>query len=111
MRKDQGAWYFPAALIRVVDGDTLILEVDLGLGASIKQRLRLANIDTPEVVGERRAAGLAAKDAAAAWLVSAAQVAPDPNWPLVIRTKRADNYGRYIAKGWAKCTNSKSHRR
>ncbi|HSG30642.1 MAG TPA: thermonuclease family protein [Thermodesulfobacteriota bacterium] len=39
-------------LIKVVDGDTIDVEVDLGFHTCVKERLRLADIDTPEVYGK-----------------------------------------------------------
>jgi micrococcal nuclease len=35
-------------VIKVVDGDTIDVEIDLGFDISITQRVRLAGIDTPE---------------------------------------------------------------
>lgn len=35
-------------VLEVVDGDTLDVEIDLGFAIFIKQRVRLAGIDTPE---------------------------------------------------------------
>ena len=52
---------YPARLRRVIDGDTYLLDVDLGFYVTTAQRIRLRGVDTPEVVGETRAAGLAAK--------------------------------------------------
>ncbi len=51
---------FHAKVIRIVDGDTVDLEIDLGCYSYIKRRCRLLGFDTPEVVGADRAAGLAA---------------------------------------------------
>ena len=39
-------------LIRVVDGDTIDLEVDLGFNVHIKERFRLIDVDCPETRGE-----------------------------------------------------------
>ena len=39
---------FKAKVVNVVDGDTIDCEIDLGFRISIKQRIRLARIDTPE---------------------------------------------------------------
>ncbi len=39
---------YKAKLIRVVDGDTIDAEIDLGFKIYIKERIRLAGIDTPE---------------------------------------------------------------
>jgi len=40
---------FKAYCERVIDGDTLIALIDCGFGNYITQRLRLRNIDTPEL--------------------------------------------------------------
>jgi len=39
---------YKAKLLRVVDGDTLDLKVDLGFKTSVEWRFRLKDIDTPE---------------------------------------------------------------
>jgi|LWDU01.1.fsa_nt_gi micrococcal nuclease len=39
---------YKAKLIRVVDGDTIIAELDLGFNIFIKERIRFSGIDTPE---------------------------------------------------------------
>jgi micrococcal nuclease len=48
-----------AVLIRVVDGDTLDVEIDLGWSMRLKERLRLERVDTPELRrAEERKAGV-----------------------------------------------------
>ena len=39
---------YKATLLRVVDGDTVDAELDLGFKIFIKERIRLMGIDTPE---------------------------------------------------------------
>jgi len=39
---------YQAKLIRVVDGDTVDAEIDLGFNIYIRERIRLMGIDTPE---------------------------------------------------------------
>lgn len=39
---------YKAKLVRVVDGDTIDAEIDLGFNVLIRQRIRLYGIDTPE---------------------------------------------------------------
>lgn len=39
---------YKATCTRVVDGDTVDLQIDLGFSMTTKQRVRLAHIDTPE---------------------------------------------------------------
>ncbi len=41
----------PARVVRVVDGDTLLIRARIWLGQEVETRLRLANIDTPELKG------------------------------------------------------------
>ena len=39
---------YNATCIRVVDGDTIDADIDLGFGVKIKKRIRLAGINAPE---------------------------------------------------------------
>jgi len=39
---------YPAKIIRVVDGDTVDAEIDLGFDITLRKRVRLYGIDTPE---------------------------------------------------------------
>lgn len=41
-------YHYKAIITRVVDGDTFDAIVDLGFTVSVKQRLRLKDVDTPE---------------------------------------------------------------
>jgi len=40
---------YNAELLRIVDGDTIDVLIDLGFNITIKERVRLYGIDTPEV--------------------------------------------------------------
>ncbi len=40
---------YRAALVRVIDGDTYVLEVDLGFRVSTTLEVRLRGVDTPEL--------------------------------------------------------------
>ena len=59
-------FYYSATLVRVIDGDTIDVDIDLGFSVWLhKQRIRLAGIDTPESRTrnkEEKVLGLAAKD-------------------------------------------------
>ena len=55
---------YKARLIRVIDGDTVDAEIDLGFGVFMKQRVRLYGINTPASRAkdtDEREAGLASK--------------------------------------------------
>lgn len=41
--------FYPATINRIIDGDTVIARLDLGLGINITQTLRLVGIDAPEL--------------------------------------------------------------
>ena len=52
-------------VVKIVDGDTVDVIIDLGFNLSKKERIRLAGIDTPESRTrdlEEKAMGLEAKD-------------------------------------------------
>ena len=51
-----------ATVVDVYDGDSYTLMVDLGLGLWTQQKNRMAEIDTPELRGEDRKKGKAARD-------------------------------------------------
>jgi micrococcal nuclease len=85
-------YIYKAELIRVVDGDTVDLIIDLGFDTLRKERFRLYGIDAPEL---RTAAGKAAK----AWLWDALQ----PLGAIYVETiqletkAKRDKYGRFLA--------------
>lgn len=55
-------WAVPATVGRVVDGDTVIVTLDLGWRVYRNdERIRVAGIAAPEIRGAERQAGLAAK--------------------------------------------------
>jgi micrococcal nuclease len=80
----------------IYDGDTLIALIDLGFGVYKTEKLRLAFIDTPEIRGEERPAGLKARD----YLRNLLFGAMEDGKEITIRTSkdRKGKYGRYIAE-------------
>jgi len=83
---------YKAKLVRVIDGDTLVLMVDLGFGVKMKHHIRLARINTPEVRGEERDAGMRAKEYVEDVLHGVQE--------LIITTNKdkKGSFGRYIAE-------------
>lgn len=83
-------------VLRVVDGDTIDVDLDLGFDISFTQRVRLAGIDTPEsrtTDKYEKALGLEVKKKLGELLKSATTI--------VIRTEKPDStekYGRIL--GW-----------
>ena len=80
--------YF-AKVTKIVDADTVDLEVDLGFKTIVRQRFRLYGIDAYEVRGAEREMGLKAK----AWVQSIMPIGT----PVRVETYKTDKYGRYLA--------------
>lgn len=82
------------SVLRVVDGDTIDADIDLGFDISLTKRIRLAGIDTPEsrtLDTNEKKFGLESKD----WLKNRLQFAKD----IIIKTELPDStekYGRII---------------
>ena len=83
-------------VLRVVDGDTIDVDIDLGFNVSYTQRVRLAGIDTPESRTtdlKEKALGLEVKE----YLKHSLEGAED----VIIQTEKPDSsekYGRIL--GW-----------
>ena len=87
LRRPMGERFFYQATVqRVVDGDTVIVIVDLGFQVLKEQRLRLAAIDTPE---PGQPGGNRARDFVQRELASVDYV--------MLNTDKIDLYGRYVA--------------
>ena len=79
---------FPAELVRVVDGDTFDLDVDLGFNMRTKQRFRLRGVNCPESRGIEKPAGLLCAEYVEFLLGDFDE--------LTIRTFKADSFGRWL---------------
>jgi micrococcal nuclease len=87
-------YHYRAVIADVYDGDTVTVDVDLGFSVWVRgERLRLARIDAPEVRGDEREAGLAARDFLRNLIL---------NKPIIVQTirDRKGKFGRYIAELW-----------
>jgi micrococcal nuclease len=88
--------YYVKKVSKVVDGDTIDVEIDLGFDISFSSRVRLAGIDTPESRTTdkiEKTLGLESKD----YLKKAI----DASKTVVIKTEKMDSsekYGRIL--GW-----------
>lgn len=86
---------YKARCLRVVDGDTVDLEVDLGFDILHRIRVRIFGIDAPEVTGLSKVAGLESKAYVERWVAAAG----DKLMITSIKDRR-DKYGRYLADLW-----------
>ena len=82
------------SVLKVVDGDTIDADIDLGFDISLTKRIRLAGVDTPESRTtdlKEKAMGLESKE----WLKKKLEGAKD----IIIKTELPDStekYGRII---------------
>ena len=99
--------YHNVNVVRVIDGDTLVLEIDLGFGLTYKDTFRLNRINAPEIKGKQRELGLKVK-----YYIEARfgiYSSPDEsNYSLKdisdyitkIQTFKKGKYGRYLCEVW-----------
>jgi len=81
-------WTVPAIVVRIVDGDTLILDLDLGWGIHRPlERCRLARCNAPEMSTPE---GVAARD----YVVGLLPLGT----PVTFVSKKVDNYGRPLGE-------------
>lgn len=83
-------YLYKAKITDVYDGDTCTAEVDLGFGIKFKMKLRLKDIDTPEIRGEERPEGLRVRDLVREMILGK---------EVIIESfkDRTGMYGRYLA--------------
>ena len=82
---------YKAAVIRVVDGDTVIVDIDLGFGIWLRdQSIRLAKINAPELKGDTLKAAQESKEFLKKIVLN--------KW-VQIRTEKdsKEKYGRWLA--------------
>jgi micrococcal nuclease len=94
--------YHIKKVLKVVDGDTIDVDIDLGFSVSFTQRVRLAGIDTPESRTKdlkEKALGLECKDFVSKQIKAATTI--------TIKTEKLDSsekYGRIL--GWVYLDNA-----
>ena len=85
---------YRAKVVGIYDGDSVTIDIDLGLGVWVKgQKCRLSGIDTPEIRGEERVAGLKAKIRLSE-LILGKQVA------ITTEKDKTGKYGRWLVTIW-----------
>ena len=71
---------YRAVLVRVVDGDSAVLLLDVGMGVRVEEAVRLLNVSAPE---HNQPGGMESRDFAAAWF---GQCSAARRWPLRVVT-------------------------
>lgn len=96
MEPTQHLYHYRAKITSVYDGDTVTADMDLGMKTWVfGEKLRLYRINTPEVRGEERPAGLLARDFLRELLAER---------DVVVETvsDKKGKYGRYLAELWVR---------
>jgi len=90
-------FYYEAKITHVYDGDSITCDLDLGMGVWLHgQKIRLMNIDAPEVRGEERIEGLEARDHLRSLIYP--RVVNDETVLLRTHKDRRGKYGRWLAE-------------
>ena len=101
---------YAAELVKVIDGDTIDVLVDLGFHVKREIRIRLLGINTPEMKGDTKQAGQDARNATEDWLLNHDNLVIS-TWK--VQKRMVDHFGRYLAivrgdspKGSQNCLNT-----
>jgi endonuclease YncB( thermonuclease family) len=97
-RPTSPTYLYQAKVLEVIDGDTILLYIDLGFQIHKEQRIRLAGLDCPELNTKE---GKQSKNFLQKTLTNLDRV--------MIQTQKSDIYGRYIAHIFIDPTNQKSN--
>jgi len=94
MIEGRGEYVYRAKLKKVVDGDTLDFELDLGFHTTVSIRTRLLDVDAPEVRGSEKPMGLQVKSLVIGFF---------EKWKedeIIVETRKTGKYGRWLARVW-----------
>ena len=79
---------YTASLIRVIDGDTVVVQIDLGFGVSIVRHVRLIGVNCPEM--DAHIEGYHARNDCIAWWER------NRNTATLTTDQSTDHYGRTL---------------
>ena len=101
---EKSLFIYRARCFRVVDGDTLDLNIDLGMGIHNYQRVRLQGVNTPETYGVKKnseewQAGHKATARVKELLWDGTNSSPKDLW-ISTHKDKTGKYGRYLATVW-----------
>ena len=87
------AYTYPAELVRVIDGDTAVLRIDLGFNVSTTQHVRFTGYNAPELHGKNASKAQAAKAELESLLAGR---------KLIVKTSKdfIQTFARYLADVW-----------
>ena len=87
-------YHYSAHVVSVYDGDTIRVDIDLGLRTWIhEEKIRLARINAPELRGAEKAKGIESRDFLRNLIL-------DKDIVLQTQKDRQGKYGRYLGEIW-----------
>ena len=91
---DEKLYWYKAKCLRIIDGDTIEVNIDLGLKISLKERIRLYGLNSSEIFGVKMGSpeyleGMKCKDRVVQ-LIEGKEI-----WLNTIKDKQ-EKYGRYL---------------
>jgi micrococcal nuclease len=101
---------YRAKLVRVVDGDTIQVTIDLGFRTLGEHMVRLLGVNTPEIRAKDKEERQKAQDAkrfTLDWIEERSRVheigggLQEKPWPLILKSHKGDSFGRWLAKVWS----------
>lgn len=92
-------YHYKAKAERVIDGDTLDVNIDLGFKITTVQRIRMAGINTPETYNTKKDSEEYQRGMAAKQFVEQ-RLTANNNQILLETEKVTEKYGRYIGTIW-----------
>ncbi len=94
MKNENWLYHYRALITAVYDGDTVTVELDLGLKTVVRgEKVRLHRINAPEMRGDEKVEGKASRDYLRGRILGKEVIIE------TFRDKRG-KYGRYIAEIW-----------
>ena len=91
---DNKLYWYRARVTHIVDGDTVDVLINLGLKVFVRERIRLADIDTPEIFGVDKESNEYAEGVAARLFVEK-KLLDKIVWLNTVKDKTGQ-YGRYL---------------
>lgn len=85
---DSVSYDYRAEVVRVIDGDTIDFDVDLGFHLSARIRVRLLGVNAPEIRGEQKEAGREIAARVRHWC--------ELNPVVILCTVKTGKYGRWL---------------
>jgi micrococcal nuclease len=92
-------YYYKAKVVRIIDGDSIVLDVDLGFNMKlVNGNFRLFGIDAPEI----RTKDLEEKEMGLQSKIRLEELCPVGSEILIKTVKSQDKYGRYLVRLYPK---------